>query len=221
MPPAATGRPPTVEDLTPEQRRIYDHIQGEDVRQLYLNSLPPIRESPASRRQAEQLRRRLEVLAALRDYSEAESERLREFLAQAERGRTTNLNRELVPPTLPGVVLRFRREHPGRRVAPGPGAEPAAPALARPSRVARQRSTPAAAPPRRRQPGAAAGGPQAPIGRVQEGTPLCPWGYKKDGPPARPRGSAARAEEQIDNSIARRATNPALRAEEVEPHGRR
>jgi hypothetical protein len=214
MPPRAQGRPPTAADLSPEQRRIYDHIQGEEIRELYLASLPPIRESPASRRQAEQLRRRLQVLAALQRYSEAEAQRLTELLPQAERGRTFNLNRELAPPPLVGVVLRFTRRI---EVTPAEGTA-AAPRAARPAAGARERPS---APARPRRAKGEPDDPRAPFGRDLEGTPFAPWGYKKDGTPARPKGSTARAEEQIDNFVARRATNPALTAEEVERKGGR
>src|SRR5262245_18041194 len=103
------GRPPTVDDLTPDQRRIDDEIRSEEVQQLYLNSLPPIRETAASRRQVEQIRRRLQVLGDLQRYGQEEAERLLQLLPHAERGRTLNLNKEFAPPTLAGVLLRFAR----------------------------------------------------------------------------------------------------------------
>jgi hypothetical protein len=201
------GTPPLVEDLDERQRRIYEMLP-EEGRRLFLEMLPPIEPTPESERQAALIRGRVRALEVLERYAREERARLAKLLPSVDRGKKVDIRRELAPPAIAGVTVKFSAQpQPAGTAAPPPAPAPEPkpseepPAPARPAASGRPRRDAAAAP--AAAPRAAKAAPEppsapaadeaeaAPFGRDPKGVPYMPWGARSNGAPARPGGKYA------------------------------
>ena len=100
-------RQPTVEDLTPEQRRIYDAVP-DPLKDLFLAQLPPIDPS-TGKKTTEQLEKWLAAAKKVRADLDERIGRVSALVSIARTGRPVDLKRELEPLAVSRVVFRFQR----------------------------------------------------------------------------------------------------------------
>lgn len=110
--PRAKGRRPTWNDLNEVQRRIHDALPDE-LRSLYLEQLPDITEAaPAARKKAKLIQERVALLEGMIDDLRKHQRHLQTLATQLENGadpETVDLRKELSPPVIPGVAIRYVR----------------------------------------------------------------------------------------------------------------
>jgi hypothetical protein len=106
-------RRPTREDLTDVQRQILDVLPSDEFRELFLDQLPGIQPvSTSGKKKAEQIQRHANMLEGairtLRAYK-AQLEALARNLENGTGADQVDLRKELAPPDIEGVVLRYVR----------------------------------------------------------------------------------------------------------------
>lgn len=103
----------TEADLTADQRKIYGGL-SDDLRKLYLSTLPPIRISMAgNRRKAQSVRSRMtlvdDIIAGLRAHVKALAELAKDLEQGHINANTVDLRQALKPPSIAGVAMRYVR----------------------------------------------------------------------------------------------------------------
>jgi len=107
---ARQKRRPTVDDLNETHRRIYESIPAEELREAFLNSLPPISTSTAgTRKKAQLIRDRANLVDdAIRQLQEHKRQLL-QLAKSVEQGAPVDLRTELKLPDVRGISLRYVR----------------------------------------------------------------------------------------------------------------
>jgi hypothetical protein len=107
------ARRPTREDLDAKQRRILDALPSDELRELFLDQLPGIQPvSTSARKKAQQIQQHASLLEAAIQRLRAHKDQLEALARNLENGTGAggvDLRRELAPPDLDGVVLRYVR----------------------------------------------------------------------------------------------------------------
>jgi hypothetical protein len=113
--PRRTGgaRRPTREELTDVQRQILDALPNDDFRELFIDQLPLIQPAnPLAKKKAQLIQRHVGVLDAAIRTLRTHKEKLEALAGSLENGTgaaQVDLRKELAPPDIEGVVLRYVR----------------------------------------------------------------------------------------------------------------
>jgi hypothetical protein len=106
-------RRPTREDLTEVQRQILDVLPSDEFRELFLDQLPGIQPvSTSGKKKAEQIQRHANMVEGAIRTLRAHKEQLEALARNLENGTgaaQVDLRKELAPPEIEGVVLRYVR----------------------------------------------------------------------------------------------------------------
>jgi hypothetical protein len=110
---AGSVRRPTREDLTDVQRQILDVLPSDEFRELFLDQLPGIQPvSTSGKKKAEQIQRHAGMLEGAIRTLQAHKQQLEALARNLENGTggaQVDLRKELAPPDIEGVVLRYVR----------------------------------------------------------------------------------------------------------------
>jgi hypothetical protein len=110
---ARSARRRTREELTEVQRRILDVLPSDEFRELFLDQLPGIQPvSTSGKKKAEQIQRHAGMLEGAIRTLQAHKQQLEALARNLENGTggaQVDLRKELAPPDIQGVVLRYVR----------------------------------------------------------------------------------------------------------------
>jgi hypothetical protein len=116
--PRPTSRRPEYADLNADQRELYDALPPE-FRSRFLDQLPDIKEAgTATRKKIEAISKHTLLLAEVIGTLRKHHQHLDQLVKDLEAGASpeaVDLRRELSPPAIPGVVMRYVR---GSRTRP-------------------------------------------------------------------------------------------------------
>jgi hypothetical protein len=106
-------RRPTREDLTEVQRQILEALPTDEFRELFLEQLPAIQPvSMSGKKKTEQIQRHTSMLERAIRTLQAHKQQLEALARNLENGTgpsQVDLRKELAPPDIEGVVLRYVR----------------------------------------------------------------------------------------------------------------